>query len=62
MFQTCLAYKLDFYKDFFAYTDDLKAKGRSLIIAGDYNTAHNEILGSDHCPIGIGRRSSQRRT
>ena len=38
-----LAYKLDFYKDFFAYTDDLRAKGRSLVIAGDYNTAHNEI-------------------
>jgi exodeoxyribonuclease-3 len=38
-----LAYKLDFYRDFFAYTDALKAKGRSLIIAGDYNTAHNEI-------------------
>jgi len=38
-----LAYKLDFYKDFFAYTDGLVAKGRSLVIAGDYNTAHNEI-------------------
>ena len=38
-----LAYKLDFYKDFFAYTDDLVARGRSLVIAGDYNTAHNEI-------------------
>jgi exodeoxyribonuclease-3 len=38
-----LAYKLDFYKDFFAYTDDLRAQGRSLVIAGDYNTAHNEI-------------------
>ena len=38
-----LAYKLAFYKDFFAYTDDLKAQGRSLVIAGDYNTAHNEI-------------------
>jgi len=38
-----LAYKLDFYKDFFAYTDDLRATGCSLIIAGDYNTAHNEI-------------------
>jgi exodeoxyribonuclease-3 len=38
-----LNYKLDFYKDFFAYTDGLKAKGRSLVIAGDYNTAHNEI-------------------
>jgi exodeoxyribonuclease III len=38
-----LAYKLDFYKDFFAYTDDLRKSGHSLVIAGDYNTAHNEI-------------------
>ena len=38
-----LQYKLDFYETFFAYTDDLKKQGRSLIITGDYNTAHNEI-------------------
>jgi exodeoxyribonuclease-3 len=38
-----LQYKLDFYRDFFAYTDKLKDEGRSLIITGDYNTAHNEI-------------------
>lgn len=38
-----LQYKLDFYSDFFAYTDGLKDQGRSLIIAGDFNTAHNEI-------------------
>ncbi len=38
-----LQYKLDFYNDFFAYTDELKAKGKSLIITGDFNTAHNEI-------------------
>lgn len=38
-----LQYKLDFFDDFFAYTDDLKNKGRSLIITGDYNIAHNEI-------------------
>ena len=38
-----LQYKLDFYRDFFAYADDLKAQGRSLIITGDFNTAHNEI-------------------
>jgi exodeoxyribonuclease-3 len=37
-----LQYKLDFYKDFFQYTDDLKKK-KSLIITGDFNTAHNEI-------------------
>jgi len=38
-----LQYKLDFYEAFFAYTDDLRRQGRSLVIAGDYNTAHNEI-------------------
>ena len=38
-----LKYKLDFYESFFKYTDDLKKQGRSLIITGDYNTAHNEI-------------------
>jgi exodeoxyribonuclease-3 len=38
-----LQYKLDFYEAFFAYTDELKAKGRSLVITGDYNTAHNDI-------------------
>lgn len=38
-----LQYKLDFYESFFDYADDLKRRGRSLVIAGDYNTAHNEI-------------------
>jgi exodeoxyribonuclease III len=38
-----LAYKLDFYEAFFDYTNRLVAAGRSVIIAGDYNTAHNEI-------------------
>ncbi len=38
-----LKYKLDFYESFFDYADALKKQGRSLIIAGDYNTAHNEI-------------------
>jgi len=38
-----LAYKLSFYNDFFEYTDRLKDKGRSLVITGDFNTAHNEI-------------------
>lgn len=38
-----LQYKLDFYREFFSYTDRLKAEGRSLIITGDFNTAHNEI-------------------
>lgn len=38
-----LTYKLDFYRDFFAYADTLRNAGRSLVICGDYNTAHNEI-------------------
>jgi len=38
-----LQYKLDFYENFFKYADDYKNQGRSLIITGDYNTAHNEI-------------------
>jgi exodeoxyribonuclease-3 len=38
-----LQYKLDFYRDFFAYADQYKQQGKPLIIAGDYNTAHNEI-------------------
>ena len=38
-----LKYKLDFYESFFEYADGLKAEGRSLVITGDFNTAHNEI-------------------
>ena len=38
-----LQYKLDFYDAFFGRADQLKNEGRSLIITGDYNTAHNEI-------------------
>lgn len=38
-----LQYKLDFYKDFFDYTDTYKNEGKPVVIAGDYNTAHNEI-------------------
>ena len=38
-----LQYKLDFYRDFFEHANSLRKRGRSLVIAGDYNTAHNEI-------------------
>ncbi|MDL2220644.1 exodeoxyribonuclease III [Eubacteriales bacterium OttesenSCG-928-N14] len=39
-----LQYKLDFYQEFFDYTMQLKKKtGKSIIVVGDYNTAHNEI-------------------
>jgi exodeoxyribonuclease III len=38
-----LQYKLDFYEAFFDYADDCRKRGKSLVICGDYNTAHNEI-------------------
>jgi exodeoxyribonuclease-3 len=38
-----LQYKLDFYENFFEYTDGYRQQGRRLVITGDYNTAHNEI-------------------
>jgi exodeoxyribonuclease-3 len=43
MSEARLRYKLDFYEAFFAYAGRLKSDGRSLVITGDYNTAHNEI-------------------
>ena len=43
MSEVRLQYKLDFYSDFFDYANQLKNAGRSLVITGDYNTAHNEI-------------------
>jgi len=38
-----LQYKMSFYRDFFEYTDALINNGRSVIVSGDFNTAHNEI-------------------
>ena len=38
-----LCYKLDFYEKFFNYTDKYKKRGRSIVVTGDFNTAHNEI-------------------
>lgn len=38
-----LQYKLKFYHDFFDYADRYKQQGRSVIVTGDFNTAHNEI-------------------
>ncbi|MBN2542644.1 exodeoxyribonuclease III [bacterium] len=38
-----LKYKLDFYDAFLAYADNLKEKGRNIIVCGDVNTAHKEI-------------------
>ena len=41
--QERLDYKLDFYDTFLAYADNLKAKGKKIVICGDFNTAHKEI-------------------
>lgn len=38
-----LKYKMDFYDAFLDYVDELKNKGKKLIICGDVNTAHTEI-------------------
>lgn len=38
-----LQYKLDFYDAFFDHADDLGKQGKGVIVAGDLNTAHNEI-------------------
>ena len=38
-----LQYKLDFYDWFLTYANKLRNQGKSLIITGDFNTAHNEI-------------------
>lgn len=38
-----LQYKLDFYDWFLDYAQGLRDQGKSLIITGDLNTAHNEI-------------------
>jgi exodeoxyribonuclease-3 len=36
-------YKLDFYDLLFKRTQELRAKGKNIIVCGDYNTAHKEI-------------------
>ena len=41
--QDRLDYKMGFYDAFQKYTNDLKSKGKKLIICGDVNTAHKEI-------------------
>jgi exodeoxyribonuclease-3 len=38
-----LKYKLDFYSVLLEYCDNLHSKGESIIICGDFNTAHEEI-------------------
>ena len=41
--QERLDYKLDFYDTFLGYADNLKAKGKNIVVCGDFNTAHKEI-------------------
>ena len=41
--QERLDYKLDFYDTFLAYADNLKVKGKNIVVCGDFNTAHKEI-------------------
>lgn len=43
MSEARLQYKLDFYEAFFDYADDCRNRGYSVIVSGDFNTAHNEI-------------------
>lgn len=38
-----LNFKLDFYDTFLKYSDELKNKGKNIIVCGDFNTAHKEI-------------------
>jgi exodeoxyribonuclease-3 len=38
-----LKYKMDFYEHFLKHVSKLKAKGKSVVICGDVNTAHKEI-------------------
>ena len=38
-----LKYKLDFYDDFLEYADEIKERGKNVVICGDVNTAHKEI-------------------
>ncbi|OGI20424.1 MAG: exodeoxyribonuclease III [Candidatus Melainabacteria bacterium RIFCSPHIGHO2_02_FULL_34_12] len=41
--QERLNYKMGFYDEFLKYIDDLKEKGKKIIVCGDVNTAHKEI-------------------
>ncbi|MDJ0625924.1 MAG: exodeoxyribonuclease III [Candidatus Caenarcaniphilales bacterium] len=36
-------YKIEFYNACLDYTENLRAKGEKVIVAGDFNTAHKEI-------------------
>lgn len=38
-----LNYKISFYKKFYKYCEELRARNKSIIICGDFNTAHKDI-------------------
>ncbi len=38
-----LDYKLNFYDALFAFAEELRKKGRKIVVCGDYNTAHTEL-------------------
>lgn len=38
-----LQYKMDFYDAFLNYVNNIKAKGKNIVVCGDLNTAHKEI-------------------
>lgn len=38
-----LKYKLDFYDTFLEYAENKRREGKSIIVCGDFNTAHKEI-------------------
>ncbi len=38
-----LAYKMAFYDDFLNHCEELRSRGKSIIVCGDVNTAHREI-------------------
>jgi exodeoxyribonuclease-3 len=38
-----LDYKMDFYDSFLSYANNLKTKGKNIVVCGDFNTAHKEI-------------------
>ncbi len=38
-----LSYKLKFYEYFLGYINDLREKGKSIIICGDFNICHTEV-------------------
>ena len=41
--QERLTYKLDFYDAFLSYAENIKKKGKNIVVCGDFNTAHKEI-------------------